>query len=156
MDIKKQISELLYRVALMSMAFASYGKAGLTCNTLWQKTSAKAGVFCVETPPTLGATILTVAPASVAAFLIFFRTRSVDSLFRRFTVEVFVVGFCFGASMVDNTVPMIRRRIERIELHWNTTSIDDVVIRAGWYEHGKARADHRANTVENGLPRERS
>ncbi len=72
-------------------------------------------------------------------------------LFRRFTIEVFVVLLRFGASMVDNSVPMIRRRLERRELHWNTAGIDDVVIRPSRDEHGEARADHRANAIENGL-----
>ena len=39
-----------------------------------------------------------------------------DSLFRRFAVEVFVVGLRVGAGMVDDAVPMIRGRINRIEL----------------------------------------
>ena len=39
---------------------------------------------------------------------------AVGSLFRRFAVEVFVVGLCVGAGMVDDAVPMIRRRIERM------------------------------------------
>ena len=43
-------------------------------------------------------------------------TSRVDSLFRRFAVEVFVVGLRVGAGMVDDAVAMIRRRIERIEL----------------------------------------
>ena len=34
---------------------------------------------------------------------------AVRSLFRRFTVEVFVVFLRFGAGMVDNPIPMIRR-----------------------------------------------
>ena len=72
-------------------------------------------------------------------------------LFRRFTVEVFVVRFRFGAGMVDNAVPMIRRCIERVKLQWNTAGIDDVVIRPSRDEHGEARADHRANAIENGL-----
>ena len=70
-----------------------------------------------------------------------FFQSSVDSLFCRFTVEVFVVRFRFGAGMVDNSVPMIRRRIERIELQWNTAGIDDVVIRPSRHEHGEARTD---------------
>jgi hypothetical protein len=53
--------------------------------------------------------------------------------------------------MVDNAVPMIRRRIERIELHWNTAGIDDVVIRPSRDEHGEARADRRPNAIENRL-----
>jgi len=39
---------------------------------------------------------------------------AVGSLFRRFAIEVFVVGFRVGAGRVDNAVPMIRRRIERM------------------------------------------
>src|SRR5665811_203644 len=57
--------------------------------------------------------------------------RPVDSLFRRLAVEVFVVGLRVGAGMVEDAVPMIRRRIERIELQWTTAGIDDVVIRPG-------------------------
>src|SRR5450759_5500337 len=79
--------------------------------------------------------------------------RCARSLFRRFTVEVFVVFLRFGAGMVDNAVPMIRWRIERIELHWNTSGIDDVVIRPGRDEHSEARADRRPNAIENGLTR---
>ena len=75
----------------------------------------------------------------------------IHSLFRRFTIEVFVVLLRFGAGMMDNSVPMIRRRIERIELHWNTSGIDDVVIRPGRDEHREARADYRANVIENRL-----
>ena len=39
---------------------------------------------------------------------------AVGSLFRRFAVKVFVVGLRVGAGMVDDAVPMIRRRIERM------------------------------------------
>jgi len=52
----------------------------------------------------------------------------IDSLFRRFAVEVFVVGLSVGAGGVGDAVPMILRRIERIELQRNTAGIDDVVI----------------------------
>ena len=72
-------------------------------------------------------------------------------LFRRFAVEVLVVGPRLGAGMVDNAIPMIWRRIERIELQWNTAGIDDVVIRPSRDEDGEACADHCANTIENGL-----
>src|ERR1035437_717489 len=53
--------------------------------------------------------------------------------------------------MVDHTIPMIRRRIDRIELHWDTASVDDVVIRPSRDNHGKARADRSANAIENGF-----
>jgi len=75
----------------------------------------------------------------------------VDSLFRCFAVEVFVVGFRFGAGMVDDAVPMIRRRIERIELQWNTAGIDDVVIRPSRDDYREARSDRRPNTIKNRL-----
>src|ERR1035437_5095877 len=77
--------------------------------------------------------------------------RPDDSLFRRFAVEVLVVCLRIGAGMVDNTITMIRGRIEGIELHWNTSCIDDVVICPTRDEHGESRADHRANSIENGL-----
>ena len=48
--------------------------------------------------------------------------RSVRVLFRHFAVEVFVVLFRFGAWMVDNAIPMIRRRTE---LEWNIAGIDN-------------------------------
>jgi len=41
---------------------------------------------------------------------------------------VLVVGLRVVTGMVDDAVPMIRGRIERIELQWNTAGIDDVVI----------------------------
>src|SRR5664279_883598 len=81
------------------------------------------------------------------------RWRPIIYLFRRFTVEVFVIRLRFGSGMVDNAIPMIRRRIECIELHWNGACINDVVIRPSRDENGEARADHRANAVENGLAR---
>ena len=65
-----------------------------------------------------------------------------------------VVFWCrFGAGAMDNTVPMIRRRIECIELQWNSAGIDDVVIHPGGNEHGEARADQCANAIENSLAR---
>src|ERR1017187_7445012 len=53
--------------------------------------------------------------------------------------------------MVDDAVPMIRRRIDRIELQWNTAGIDDVVIRPGWDDDREAGADRRPNAVQNRL-----
>jgi hypothetical protein len=47
---------------------------------------------------------------------------AVGSLFRRFAVEAFVVGFRIGAGMVDNAVPMIRRRLERMMRMLNCSS----------------------------------
>src|ERR1035437_1971136 len=75
----------------------------------------------------------------------------IDSLFRRFAVEVLVVGLRLVAGMVDDAVPMIRRRIERIELQWNTPGIDDVVIRSGRDDYREALSDRRSNTIENRL-----
>ena len=53
--------------------------------------------------------------------------------------------------MMDDAIPVIRRRIERIELHWTAAGIDDVVIRPSGDEDGKARLDGRPNAVENRL-----
>ena len=50
-------------------------------------------------------------------------------LLRRLAVEVLVVSLCVGAGVVDDTVPMIRRRIERVELERSAPGVDDVVIR---------------------------
>ena len=64
---------------------------------------------------------------------------------------MFVVGLRVVAGMVDDAVPMIRRRIERIEFQWNTAGIDDVVIRPSWDVYREARSDRRLNAIENGL-----
>jgi hypothetical protein len=54
---------------------------------------------------------------------------------------VFVVSVRFGAGAVDNTVLMIRQRIECLKLQWNSAGIYDVVIRPRRNKHGEARAD---------------
>src|SRR5450759_4203 len=77
--------------------------------------------------------------------------RAVDSLFRRFAVEMFVVGLRVAGSMVDDAVPMIRRRIDRIELQWNIAGIDDVVIDPSRDDYGEARSDRRPNAIEHRL-----
>src|SRR5450830_939821 len=76
---------------------------------------------------------------------------AVGSLFRRFAIEVFVIGLRVGAGMVDDAVPMIRRRIERIELQRNTAGIDDVVIRSRRDDYREAGLDRRPNAIENCL-----
>src|SRR5665811_2589229 len=78
-------------------------------------------------------------------------TSRVDSLFRRFAIEVFVVGLRVGAGMVDDAVAMIRRSIERVKLQWNTACIDDVVIRPGRDHYREAGLDRRPNAIENCL-----
>ena len=81
----------------------------------------------------------------------------IDSLFRRFAVEVFIVGLRVGASMVDDAVPMIRRCIERIKLQWNIAGIDDVVIGAGRDDDREARSDRRREPPHRSPPpRERT
>src|SRR5664280_409073 len=77
--------------------------------------------------------------------------RAVDSLFCRFAVEVLVVSLRVLAGMVDDAVPMIRRRIERIELQWNTAGINDVVIRPSRDDYCEASADRRPHAIENRL-----
>src|SRR5665811_2625219 len=78
-------------------------------------------------------------------------TSRVDSLFRRFAVEVFVVGLRVGAGMVNDAVSMIWRRIERIKLQGNTAGIDDVVFGPSRDDDREARFDRRPNAVENRL-----
>ena len=68
---------------------------------------------------------------------------------------MFAVGLRVVAGMVDNAVPMIRRRIERIELQRNTAGIDDVVIRPSRDDDRKARSDRCPDAVENRLTRAR-
>src|ERR1017187_2179430 len=53
--------------------------------------------------------------------------------------------------MVDDTVPMIRGRIECIELQWNTAGIDDIVIRPGRDDNRPARLDRRPNAIQHSL-----
>ncbi|CAH1082959.1 hypothetical protein NTG1052_440031 [Candidatus Nitrotoga sp. 1052] len=88
---------------------------------------------------------------SICAFLRRSARRAVDYLFSRFAVKVLVVGLCHVAGMVDNAIPMIRRRIERIELQWNTAGIDDVVIRPSRDYYREAGADRRPNAIKNRL-----
>src|SRR5664279_2838264 len=76
----------------------------------------------------------------------------IDTLFRRFAVEVFVVGLRVGASMVDDAVPMIWRRIERVEFQGNVTGIEDVVICPSWHDDREARLDRRPNSIETASP----
>jgi len=68
-----------------------------------------------------------------------------------FAVEVFVVGLRVVASMVDDAVPMIRRRIEGIELQGNIAGIDDVVIRSSRDDDREARSDRHPHAIENRL-----
>src|SRR5450631_3624090 len=74
-----------------------------------------------------------------------------DFLFRCFAVEVFVVGLRIGAGVVYDTVPMIRRRIERIELHRDMPSIYDVMIHPGRDQYGEASVDRCPNTIKDRL-----
>ena len=56
-----------------------------------------------------------------------------------------VVGLRVVAGMVNDAVPMIRRRIKRIELQWNTAGVEDVVIRPSRDNYREARPDRRRN-----------
>ncbi len=62
-----------------------------------------------------------------------------------------VVGLRVVAGMVDDAVPMIWGRIERIELQWNLPGIDDVVIRPSRDDHPETRSDRRPDAIENCL-----
>jgi len=60
---------------------------------------------------------------------------------------VLVVRVRLGAGMVDDAVPMIRRRIEGVELQRNSAGINDVVIRPCRDDYRKAGADRRPNAI---------
>ena len=64
---------------------------------------------------------------------------------------MFVVGLRVGRGMVDDAVPMIWRRIDRIELQWNIAGIDDVVIDPSRDDYSEARSDRRPNAIEHRL-----
>src|SRR5688500_8113453 len=77
----------------------------------------------------------------------------VDSLLGRLAVEMFAVGLRVVAGMVDNAVPVIRRRIERIELQGTRAGIDNVVSRPSRDDDREARSDRRPDAVESRLTR---
>jgi hypothetical protein len=79
--------------------------------------------------------------------------KVVDSLFRRLAVKVLVVGFRIVAGMVDDAIPMIRRRIERVELHWNSAGIDYIVVRPGRDHYCETCSDRCPNAIENRIAR---
>ena len=64
---------------------------------------------------------------------------------------MFVVGLSILAGMVDDAVPMIRRRIERIELQRKTARIDDVMLGPSRDDYGEASSDRGPNAIENRL-----
>ena len=84
-------------------------------------------------------------------FLRILAWHAVNILFSRFAIEVLVVGLGILSGMMDDAVPMVRRRIERIEFQWNTAGIDDIVLRPGRDNYREAGADRRPNAIENRL-----
>src|SRR5450631_412410 len=54
---------------------------------------------------------------------------------------MFLVRLRVSASMVDNAIPKIRRHVERIELHWDSSGIDDVAIRPSRSDYCEARSN---------------
>jgi hypothetical protein len=71
------------------------------------------------------------------------------SLFSRFAIEVLVVGLGILSGMMDDTIPMIRRRIEGIEFQWSTAGVDNVVICPDRDNYCEAGADRRPNAIKN-------
>src|SRR5665647_633948 len=55
--------------------------------------------------------------------------------------------------MVNDSIAMIRRRIDRIELQWSGAGVNDVVLGAGGYEHRETGTDRRPNAVEHRFAR---
>ena len=62
-----------------------------------------------------------------------------------------IVGFGVVAGMVNDSVSMIRGRIERVELQWNFACIDNVVFGPSRDDNREARSDRRPSAIENGL-----
>jgi hypothetical protein len=56
---------------------------------------------------------------------------------------MFVVSLCVVTGMGNDAVPMIRRRIERIELQWDIAVIDNVVIGSSRDDYAEARVNRR-------------
>ena len=54
--------------------------------------------------------------------------------------------------MVNNAVSVIGRSVDCVELEWDTTSIDDVVIGPSRNNNRKAGFDRRPRTVKNRFP----
>ena len=75
----------------------------------------------------------------------------VNFLFSRFAIEVLVVGLGILSGMMDDAIPMIRRRIERIEFQWSTAGIDNIMIRPGRDNYCEAGADRRPDAIKNRL-----
>ena len=78
--------------------------------------------------------------------------RRTHKSFRRLAVKVFVVRLRIPAGMVDSAVSVIGRRVDRVELEWDTAGIDDVVIRPSRDDDRKTGLDRRPHTVKNASP----
>lgn len=78
--------------------------------------------------PARGACVERCSPAQLA----------IDFLFGRLAVEVLVVGLGCVSRVVDDAVPMIRGRVQRVELQWNRAGIDDVVLRPSGHDDREA------------------
>jgi len=72
--------------------------------------------------------------------------------FRRLAVKVFAVSLRIPAGMVNHTVSVIGRRVDCVELEWDNSSIDDVVIRPSGDDDRKTGLDRRPHTVKNRFP----
>lgn len=64
---------------------------------------------------------------------------------------MFGVGVRVGTSMVDDPVPVIGRRVERIEFQRDVACIDDVMLGSGRHDQREARPDRGPNPIENGF-----
>ena len=52
---------------------------------------------------------------------------------------------------MNNAIAMVRRRVERIELQLDITSVDNVVIGSSWNDNGEARTNLSANAIQDCL-----
>jgi hypothetical protein len=79
------------------------------------------------------------------------RVHDHASLLGRLAVEMFGVGPRIRGGPVDYAIPVIRRRVERIEFQCIRPGVGDVVSRPGGDDDGETRADGGPGAVESRL-----
>ena len=89
------------------------------------------------------------APSTMFAHSVQCAGHALVRLLRRLAVELFGIGLGFRAGRVDDTVTMIRRRVERVQPERRSAGVDDVVSGPGRHEDGETGPDRRSHAIEN-------
>ena len=71
----------------------------------------------------------------------------------RLAVEMLLVALGVSTRLVNHAIPMVGRRIDRIELEGHIAGIDDVVIRPGRDNDRETGLYCRAYTIQKRLAR---